>query len=88
MMDAARKVAVVTGAGSGIGRSVALALLREGYSVALTGRRPGALEETSAAAKDAAARVLIAPADVTDERSIEALFTKVKEGLRKAGFVV
>jgi NAD(P)-dependent dehydrogenase (short-subunit alcohol dehydrogenase family) len=73
------KIALVTGAGSGIGRSVALALLREGYSVILAGRRSGALEETQAAAGDARSRTLVVPTDVTDEPSVQALFAKVKE---------
>ena len=63
-------VAVVTGAGSGIGRAVARALLGAGYRVALAGRRPDRLEET--AGGDASA--LIAPTDVTDADSVAALF--------------
>jgi len=60
------KVALVTGAGSGIGRSVALALTHEGYSVVLAGRHPGRLEETAALAQGSKARALVVPADVTD----------------------
>jgi NADP-dependent 3-hydroxy acid dehydrogenase YdfG len=63
-------VAVVTGAGSGIGRAVARALLGAGYRVALAGRRPDRLEET--AGGDASA--LIVPTDVTDADSVAALF--------------
>ncbi len=55
-MKANTKVAMVTGAGSGIGRATSLALLEEGYSVVLTGRRRQALEETAALAGEAAAR--------------------------------
>ena len=73
------KIALVTGAGSGIGRSVALALLREGYSVVLVGRRAGPLEETAAAASVSANRVLIVPTDVTVESSVEALFKRTKD---------
>src|SRR4051812_37287145 len=73
-MTADGKVALVTGAGSGIGRAVALALLREGYSVVLAGRRPGALEQTAAEAGPDAARALAVPADVSDEASVRALF--------------
>ena len=70
------KVAVVTGAGSGIGRAAALALLREGYSVVLAGRRPEPLEQTASGAP--AGRALVAPADVGDPASVEALFARIK----------
>jgi NAD(P)-dependent dehydrogenase (short-subunit alcohol dehydrogenase family) len=70
------KVAIVTGAGSGIGRASALALLGEGYQVVLAGRRPEALAETAARAEQAGApgRALAVPTDVTDEVSVRALF--------------
>lgn len=76
-----KKVALVTGAGSGIGRGVALALANEGYSVALAGRRVGALEETAGAArvKNLEAGVLVVPTDVTDEASVKALFARVRD---------
>src|SRR5207237_164332 len=67
----AGKVAVVTGAGSGVGRAVALALLREGCAVALAGRRRDRLDETAAAA---AGRTLVVPTDVTDPDAVRALF--------------
>ena len=73
-MDSARKVAIVTGAGSGIGRATALALLREGYAVVLAGRRPEALAETVAQAGPAGARALAVPTDVADPESVRALF--------------
>jgi NAD(P)-dependent dehydrogenase (short-subunit alcohol dehydrogenase family) len=73
-MTANGKVAVVTGAGSGIGRATALALLQEGYSVALAGRRREALEQTVAEAGPAGARALTVPADVSDPASVRALF--------------
>jgi NAD(P)-dependent dehydrogenase (short-subunit alcohol dehydrogenase family) len=73
------KVAVVTGAGSGIGRAVALALLREGYAVALAGRRRDKLEETAALA-EGRGRPLVVPTDVSDPSSIAALFATVKAG--------
>ncbi len=72
-------VALVTGAGSGIGRAVAVALLAEGYDVVLTGRRRGALEETAAQGGAGGARTLVAPADVTDAASVQGLFAAVRE---------
>jgi NAD(P)-dependent dehydrogenase (short-subunit alcohol dehydrogenase family) len=76
-----KKVALVTGAGSGIGRSVALALAREGYSVVLAGRRASHLEETAAAIRAGGSRMktLVAPTDVTDSSSVEELFAKVRD---------
>jgi NAD(P)-dependent dehydrogenase (short-subunit alcohol dehydrogenase family) len=65
------RFAIVTGAGSGIGRASALALSTAGFSVALAGRRLAALEETAAQAKGA---VLVVPTDVTDEAAVGALF--------------
>jgi NAD(P)-dependent dehydrogenase (short-subunit alcohol dehydrogenase family) len=73
------KVAVVTGAGTGIGRAAAVALLAEGYAVALAGRRKEALEETAAMAKSAKGKSLVVPTDVGDPRSVKALFAQVKE---------
>lgn len=73
------KVAVVTGAGTGIGRQTALALLREGYAVALAGRRAEPLAATVAQAGPAAARAIAVPTDVTDPASVRALFAKTKE---------
>lgn len=76
---AAMKIAIVTGAGSGIGRSAALTLLREGYAVVLAGRRREALEETAAAAGQAQNRALPVPTDITDPASVRALFAKTRE---------
>ena len=78
-MTAHDKVAIVTGAGSGIGRAVALALLNDGYAVALAGRRREALEETIAAAGDAGGRCLAVPTDVGDPAQVGALFAKTTE---------
>ena len=72
------KVAIVTGAGSGIGKAAALALLKDGYRVALAGRRKEPLEQ--AAAESAAGdRALAVPTDVSNPESVRALFAKVKE---------
>ncbi len=65
---------MVTGAGSGIGRATALALLKEGYAVVLAGRRREALEATAAQA-DPASRALVVPADITDPASVDDLFS-------------
>jgi NAD(P)-dependent dehydrogenase (short-subunit alcohol dehydrogenase family) len=73
------KVAIITGAGSGIGRETALALLRAGYAVALAGRRAERLEETVQAAGEAGSRALAVPTDVSDPASIRALFAKTQE---------
>ena len=77
--NAAMKIAIVTGAGSGIGRSAALTLLREGYAVVLAGRRRETLEETAAAAGQAQNRALPVPTDITDPASVRALFAKTRE---------
>jgi len=72
------RVAIVTGAGSGIGRAAALALLRDGYRVTLAGRRRERLEET-AAESGAGERAQVAPADVSDPDSVRALFARSRE---------
>jgi NAD(P)-dependent dehydrogenase (short-subunit alcohol dehydrogenase family) len=66
------RVAIVTGAGSGIGRATALALLVEGYAVALAGRRRESLEQTAAMARSG--KALVAPTDVMDPQSVQSLF--------------
>jgi NAD(P)-dependent dehydrogenase (short-subunit alcohol dehydrogenase family) len=70
------KIALVTGAGSGIGRAVAVALGSAGYRVVLTGRRKEPLEQTARAID---ATTLIVESDVTDSRSVELLFSKVRD---------
>ncbi len=72
------KIAVVTGAGSGIGRAVSLALLKEGYGVALAGRRAKLLEQVAVDA-GAGSRALAVPTDVTQPESVQALFAQVKK---------
>jgi NAD(P)-dependent dehydrogenase (short-subunit alcohol dehydrogenase family) len=77
-MTTHNKVAIVTGAGTGIGKAVTLALLRDGYRVALAGRRREPLERTAAESGDAK-RSLVVPADVSDAASVQALFASVKD---------
>jgi len=74
---ATTKVAIVTGAGSGIGRATALAFLNAGYAVGLAGRRKETLEATAAQAKGG--KSLVVPTDVGDPASVKALFAKTKE---------
>src|SRR6185295_1305041 len=71
-----QKVALVTGAGTGVGRAVALALLKAGYSVVLAGRRADKLQEV---AKEGGGTSLAVPTDIMDPASIKALFAKTKE---------
>jgi len=78
-MDAPSRVAIVTGAGTGIGKAVALALLGAGWRVALAGRRREPLEEACAAAGAARERALAVPADVADPESVRALFARAQE---------
>src|SRR3954451_7234858 len=77
-MDGNAKSAVVTGAGSGIGKAVSIALLGAGYRVALAGRRADALEET-VRESGAGDRALAVPTDVAQPQSVRALFALVKE---------
>jgi len=77
-MASSGKVAIVTGAGSGIGKASALALLNEGYAVALAGRRKDALESVAREAKPGA-RTLVVVTDVGDPASVRALFARTKE---------
>ena len=73
---AAQKIALVTGAGSGVGRAAALALSNEGFAVVLAGRRIEALE---AVAKEATGKTLVVPTDVREPDAIHALFARTKE---------
>ena len=77
-MGAQNMIAIVTGAGSGIGKSVALTLLKNGYSVALAGRRKDALDQ-AVRESGAGARALAVPTDVSDPLSVKALYAKTKQ---------
>ena len=74
-----RRIALITGGGSGIGRVSALALWREGWSLALAGRREEALLETVAMGGVGDDRALVLPTDVSDREAVERLFAAVKE---------
>ncbi len=78
-MASADKVAVVTGAGTGVGKAVALALAQTGYAVVLAGRRQAPLDETARAMEGPASRALVVPADVADPASVKHLFARTME---------
>ena len=73
-MNAPSRTAIITGAGSGVGRAAALALHSEGYAVTLAGRREKTLEETATLASSSGERTLVIPTDVTDAGSVRTLF--------------
>jgi NAD(P)-dependent dehydrogenase (short-subunit alcohol dehydrogenase family) len=78
-MKTENKVALVTGAGSGIGRAVAVTLQSAGYSVVLAGRRATELEQTAASAKPSAGRMLPVPTDIGKPDAVKALFAALTE---------
>lgn len=75
-----KKYALVTGAGSGIGRAVSITLLNHGYALALCGRRRPVLEETAQLAGAPSSRTLILPADIAQPEEVESLFAAIKAG--------
>jgi NAD(P)-dependent dehydrogenase (short-subunit alcohol dehydrogenase family) len=75
----AAKVALVTGAGSGIGRASALALMKDGFDMALAGRRKEPLEEVAREGHAMGRKTLVVPTDISNPEQIRALFAKVKE---------
>jgi NAD(P)-dependent dehydrogenase (short-subunit alcohol dehydrogenase family) len=79
MMSSSGKVALITGAGSGIGRRTALALLQQGYSVVLAGRNRDALEATAQEAGTLGSQTLVVPTDVREPASVRQLFAKIKD---------
>jgi NAD(P)-dependent dehydrogenase (short-subunit alcohol dehydrogenase family) len=78
-MAASTKIVVITGAGSGIGKASALALMRHGWSVVLAGRRKELLEDVAREGQATEARSLVVPTDVADAASIRNLFARTKE---------
>ncbi len=78
-MSATPKVAIITGAGTGVGKAAALALLKDGYAVTLAGRRPAPLEHVVSSSGVTGNRTLIVPTDVRDPAAVRALFTRTQE---------
>jgi len=78
-MSSQGKVAVVTGAGTGIGKAVAVGLLRDGYRVVLAGRRKEPLQQAVADAGPSGAQALIVPTDVSDPHAVHALFARTQD---------
>ena len=75
-----KKVALVTGAGSGIGRAIAIQLCKDGYSVALAGRRRAALEETAQLSGSEGGGMLVFPSDISSSEDVAALFSAIDAG--------
>jgi len=86
-MNGHGKIAMITGAGTGIGRACALAMLADGWSVVLAGRRPGPLEKTKADAGSDGVRALAVPTDVSDPASVQALFARTTEAFGRLDFL-
>ena len=80
------RIAIVTGAGTGIGRAAALALLKDGWCVALAGRRPEPLDKV-AEESGAGDRALPVATDVSDPASVKALFATVVARFGRLGFL-
>ena len=86
-MPSSSKVAIVTGAGSGIGKAAALTLLQHGYRVALAGRRRDALQNTATAAEGASGNALVVPTNVADPGSVRALFAETQRAFGRIDVV-
>jgi NAD(P)-dependent dehydrogenase (short-subunit alcohol dehydrogenase family) len=84
---ATKRIAIITGAGSGIGRTSALALLRDGWSVTLAGRRRETLLETAELAGEARGRTLVVPTDVADPDAMRVMFDATKERFGRLDFL-
>lgn len=82
-----RKIALVTGAGSGIGRAASLALAAEGFDLVLAGRRLEPLEETGRLVREQGREALAVPTDVTDAQSVRALFATIEERYGRLDFL-
>jgi NAD(P)-dependent dehydrogenase (short-subunit alcohol dehydrogenase family) len=87
-MEIKKKIAVVTGAGTGIGKGIALALLRENYCVTLAGRRAELLNKTIAESDQYGKQALAVPTDLSNPAAIRALFSQVKETFGRLDLLV
>jgi NAD(P)-dependent dehydrogenase (short-subunit alcohol dehydrogenase family) len=87
MADQHQKVALVTGAGSGIGCASALALMKAGYAVVLTGRRKDKLEDTAKAGAASGGKSLVVAADITDPKAIDVVFAKLIDSFGRLDLV-
>lgn len=86
-MNASRKIALVTGAGSGVGRLTALALLDDGWTVVLAGRRAEPLQTLAAEAAERGQHAVAMPTDVTDPTSVQALFDNIEREFGRVDMV-
>ncbi len=86
-MAFAGKVAIITGAGSGIGKATALAFLNDGYCVGLAGRRRDPLENTVKEAGEHASRALVVPTDISDPGAVKNLFAKTRDAFGRVDVV-
>ncbi len=88
MAEFRRKVALVTGAGSGVGRATSLLLAREGASIGLLGRQATPLDATARDAHDLGGRALVLPADVSDERAVEQAVERINSEFGGLDFLI
>ena len=86
-MTISNKVALVTGAGTGIGKAVSLALAKDGFAVVLAGRRREPLDATAAEIAKSGGRALAVPTDIGDPASVKALFAKAKDAFGRLDFL-
>ncbi|WP_246776791.1 SDR family oxidoreductase [Microvirga sp. VF16] len=82
------KVAIVTGAGTGVGKAISAGLLKAGYSVVMAGRRKDALEAAAREIGEESASILLVPTDVTDPASVAALFAATKQAFGRLDLLV
>lgn len=86
-MSAQSKIAIVTGAGTGVGKAVALALAKDGFSIVLAGRRKEPLEAAAKEVDALGVKALAVPTDVGDPAQVKALFAKTKEAFGRLDFL-